>query len=231
MGTAAPTDMTTAPAMPIDAGALLTLSHWLSPAYPVGAFSFSHGLDWAVQAGDVADSGSFADWLGDVLAHGAGRNDAILLALAWQCDGAAAALTEVDTLARALAPSSERLVETAEPGDAFCRTTSAIWPVSPNTLTYPVAVGAAARSLDIGLHDTLVLFLQGLAGNLTAAAIRRVPLGQTDAHSVLAAQAPLLTKIADAACQATADDLGGCCFLADIASMRHETQYSRMFRS
>ena len=230
MATGGPIPTTTGTAMPTDPAALLTLTQWLSPAYPVGAFSYSHGLEWAVQDGTVHDAASFQDWLCQVLTHGSGRNDAILLAAAWAAD-TDDALRGIDDLARALAPSRERALETEAQGAAFARTTSDIWPAALPDLCYPVAVGAAARAMDLPLQDTLLMYLHGFAGNLTSAAIRLVPLGQTEGQAALAALSSLCAEIACDAITSTLDDLGSCTFAADIASMKHETQYSRLFRS
>ncbi len=216
--------------MTTDPAALLTLAQWMSPAYPVGAFSYSHGLEWAVQSDEVTDAGSFQAWLTDVLEHGAGRNDAILLAAAFK-DPAPEALAELDALAAAMSPSPERRLETVQQGAAFCRTTAAVWPAELQDLAYPVAVGAAAGLAGLPLAETLVFYLHGFASNLTSAAIRLVPLGQTEGQRALAALAPLCERLAAEAQSGTIDDLGGASFLADIASMNHETQYSRLFRS
>ncbi len=219
--------------MPTDAAplpALLTLAQWLSPAFPVGAFSFSHGLEWAVEAGEVTDAASFQGWLDAILTHGAGRNDAILLVAAYRAQGHET-LAEIDATARALAPSRERLTETAQQGDAFARTACAIWPLALHALTYPVAVGAAARAMDLPLTDTLLMYLHGFAGNLTSGATRLVPLGQTAAQAALAAVAPVCSDIAAQAQTQSIDDLGACSFMADIDSMKHETQHSRLFQS
>lgn len=215
--------------MPTDPTTLLTLAQWLSPAFPVGGFSYSHGLEWAVDGGDVADVPGFQDWLSAVLKDGAGRNDAILLVAAYHAEGDAVA--PIDALARALAPSRERLTETAQQGAAFARTVSQIWPAALPDLTYPVAVGVAARAMGLPLAETLVFYLHGFASNLTSAAIRLIPLGQTDGQAVLAAVAPLCADIAAQAQRQTIDDLGASTFMADIASMKHETQYSRLFQS
>lgn len=178
----------------------------------------------------MTDSQEFCNWLSAMLLDGAGRNDAILLVAAYRALGREP-LAEIDALARALAPSRERLTETAQQGDAFGRTTCAIWPVSLQSLTYPVAVGAAARAMNLPLADTLLMYLHGFASNLTSGATRLVPLGQTAAQAALAAVAPLCFDIAARAQTQTIDDLGACTFLADIATMKHETQYSRLFQS
>ncbi|MEP3331480.1 urease accessory protein UreF [Sedimentitalea sp.] len=224
MGMAAPIPM------PTDTAALLTLAQWLSPSYPVGAFSYSHGLEWAVECGDVSDAPSFQGWLTDILTHGSGQSDAILLATAYGASDAAT-IAEIDATARALAPSRERLMETTLQGTAFAILTSDIWPAPLSDLCYPVAIGAAARMLGLPLGETLAMYLHAFAGNLTSAAIRLVPLGQTEGQAALAAVAPLCETLAITAQTQTLDDIGSCCFAADIASMKHETQYSRLFRS
>lgn len=221
MGTGAPIPMRT------DPNALLTLSQWLSPAYPVGAFSYSHGLEWAVAQGDVHDRASFSLWLRDILHYGAGRSDAILLADAYRADNA----VETDALARALAPSRERLAETVNQGAAFARATAPIWETPPEDLCYPVAVGVAAKVCGLPLRDTLALFLHAFAGNLSSAAMRLVPLGQSDGQAVLAECAPLCLSLAEAAMEASPDDIGSCVLAADIGAMKHETQATRLFQS
>lgn len=210
---------------------LVTLMQWLSPSYPVGGFSYSHGLEWAVAAGDVTDAGEFQAWLADVLEYGSGRNDAILLAAAYRAQDAAA-LAHVDAVARALAPSAERLLETTAQGAAFVRTTAEIWGMDLPVLSYPVAVGRAAALIGVGLEQVLPLYLHGFASNLTGAAMRLVPLGQTEGQRLLAAMTPLCDILAQEALAGDGlDDLGGCTVMADVAAMKHETQYTRLFRS
>lgn len=214
----------------LDSAALLTLTQWLSPSFPIGAFSYSHGLEYAVHSGSVADSAGFEAWIMQMLRHGAGRNDAILVCAAYHAAGSAE-LADVDALARALCPSSERLLETVEQGAAFAATTSDVWGLNLPPLSLPAAVGAAAAARRIPLDPTLRLYLHAMAGNLTSAAIRLIPLGQTEGQRVLAGLSDLVDTLAEEAQAATLDDLGATAFAIDIASMRHETQYSRMFRS
>lgn len=219
--------------MPIDTfdeTALLTLAQWFSPSFPVGAFSYSHGLEWAVHVGDVSTVNDFQTWLSDAITCGSGRNDLILLAETYRA-GPDAHLDELDALARALCPSAERLLETCQQGAAFSQAVSGIWTLDLGDLTYPVAVGAAARRAHLPLDQTARFFLHAFAGNLTSAAIRLVPLGQTEGQTALAALTPLINETATLALSQTRDHLGSTAFLIDIASMRHETQYSRMFRS
>lgn len=209
---------------------ILTLAQWLSPAFPVGAFTYSHGLEALVEAGTVHDAASFLAWLIDTIQHGAGQNDVILLAHAYNAD-TVETLTEIDAFARALAPSAERLLETDKQGAAFARTASAIHDLDLTALTYPVAVGRAARLQNLPFRDTARLFLHAFAANLTSAATRLVPLGQTEAQATLTAVAPLCQDVADQAVTLSLDDIAASTFASDIASMRHETQYSRLFRS
>jgi urease accessory protein len=209
---------------------ILTLAQWLSPAFPVGAFAYSHGLEAATQAGWVTSGATLAEWLEDVIAHGSGRNDCILLRAAYDAEGPQE-LAEVDAMAKAVAASGERQLEQALQGAAFCKTTGAIWGGEVVAYLYPVAVGAAAAKLRIDPTLTAALYLQAVTSNLISAAQRLMPLGQTEGQAVLAALTPLCEETAKAAMTLTCDDLQSTAFLSDIAAMRHETQQPRIFRS
>ncbi|MBY8974627.1 urease accessory protein UreF [Rhodobacteraceae bacterium NNCM2] len=207
--------------------ALLKLHAWLSPGYPVGAYTYSHGLERAVEDGVVTSAPALAAWVEDCLTRGAGRSDAILLAHAWRApedDGIA-------ELALALTPSAERLLEAEAQGAAFAQVTGDAWgePVAP--APYPVAVGRAAAAHRVPLAETLQVYLQAFAANLVSAAVRLVPLGQTEGQRVLAGLSPIIAALAEEAAAAPLDQIGGCAIGADIASMRHETQNVRLFRS
>jgi len=221
----------------------LPLLVWLSPSFPIGAFAYSHGLEWAQEAGDVRDAASLEAWLADLLAHGAGRNDAILLAEAFRAasaddDGALLAAAE---LALALASSTERRLETTTQGDAFLLAIARSWPCETATrlrdkildgpIAYPVAVGTAAAGHAVPLPDLLRASLLAFVSNLVSAAIRLGIVGQTDGQRVLAALIPAVEGLAAEALDLTLDDLGGAAFRSDLAALRHETQYTRLFRS
>lgn len=210
--------------------ALHKLTQWLSPSYPVGAFSYSHGLEWAISQGEVGNPAQLQDWLTDILNHGAGRNDAILLAHAYRADDPAD-LAEVAELAMAFNPSKERLLETTAQGAAFAKTTRTVWPADLPDMPYPVAVGAAARQHDLPLEETTALYLHAFIANLVSAAVRFMPLGQTDGQLVLSSMTQTIDQTAEAALRANLDDLGGCAVRADMASMLHETLYTRIFRT
>nr|WP_132807091.1 urease accessory protein UreF [Tepidamorphus gemmatus] len=220
-----------------DAAALYRLMAWLSPAYPVGAFSHSHGLEWEVEAGNVCDAQGLSRWIGDILRHGGGRQDAILLAATWRAirGGDAAGLAMIAELAAALSPSRERRTETLSQGRAFALATEAAWPAGvgedPADLAYPVAVGLAAARHGIALEPALVAYLHAFAANLVSAGVRLVPLGQTDGQRAIARLEPVVAAVAAEAMAADLEVIGGCALLADIASMRHETQYTRLFRT
>lgn len=205
----------------------MLLAAWLSPAYPVGAFSYSHGFETAIADGAIRDAATLEAWIADTLAHGAGRQDAILLAHAWRDP----ADEDVADLARALAPSAERRLETEAQGAAFAATTAAAWGPEAAPAPYPVALGRAAARHGVALETTAALYLQAFASNLVSAGVRLVPLGQTDGQRVLAALGPLIRAVAADAIEAPLDALGTACFLGDIAAMRHETQDVRLFRS
>lgn len=215
--------------MPTATEARITLAQWLSPAYPTGGFAWSHGLETEVAEGRVTDGASFAAWLADVLDHGLGRTDAVLLAEAWRA--APDDLAALDAEARAFAPSAERLAETAGQGAAFARTTAAVWNMDLPAATQPVALGHAAARAGIPLHETLALYLHAVAATLAGAAQRLVPLGQTAAQDALAGVTPLCARLAEEAAALTRDDLSSAAWAADIAAMRHETLQPRLFRS
>jgi urease accessory protein len=207
--------------------ALLTLAQWLSPAYPVGAFAYSHGLEQAITAHKVTDPTSLQDWVADVLRFGGGRNDALLLAAAYRAEDPRA----IDATARALAASQERLLETQAQGAAFSKTTRDTWGLDLPDLCYPVAVGRAAALAQLPLTDTSALFLQAFASTLVSVGQRLIPIGQTDAQQAIRDLAPLCLEIADETQDGDLDALSSTTFLADVAAMRHETQSTRIFRT
>ena len=216
---------------------LTKLLTWLSPAFPTGAYAYSHALEWAVEAGDVRNETDLLAWLGDVLRHGSGRADAILLRHAHAArDGAA--LAAVAELAAAVQPGRERRAETLGQGDAFA-IAAEVWGAplltalraSGQSIAYPVAVGALAAAHGVAADPAALAFLHGFAANLVSAAVRLVPLGQTAGLRVQSALEPVIREVAEATRGATLDDLGGACFRSDIAAMRHETQYTRLFRT
>jgi urease accessory protein len=215
---------------------------WLSPAYPVGAFSYSSGIEWAVEAGDIKDAETLRQWLAAMLGAGSGFCDAVLFVHTHRAvaDGDDAALRDVAALAAALVSSKERFLETTAQGRAFLETTKAAWScpalmrlqdVWAGPVALPIAVAAACAGHGIPCGPVLGGFLQALAANWISAGVRLVPLGQTDGQRVLAALEATAAMTAQRALTTPVDEIGSATFRADLASMRHETQYTRLFRS
>lgn len=223
----------------LDAEALALLHAWLSPGYPTGAFAYSHGLEQAIADGQIRDAASLEAWLSDILLHGAGRSEALLVAEAWSAPEDPGPAER----ALALAASAERRHETLAQGAAFLSVTEAVWTGSLTgadeaSVAYPVALGRAARRVGVPLAPLLPLVLQAFVSNLVSAAVRFVPLGQTEGQQVLRALLPLCRQVADEARAAAArcsetplDAHGTACFRSDIAAMRHETLETRVFRT
>jgi len=225
-----------------DPAELYRLMAWLSPAYPVGAFSYSSGIEWAVEAGDITDAATLERWLAVMIADGGGFCDGVFMVHAHRAiaDGDDAALRRVAELTAAFAPSKERHLETTAQGRAFLDTTRAAWPCAAldrlavlwdGAIALPVAVGVASAGHGIALGAVLPAYLHALTANLISSGVRLIPLGQTDGQRVLAALEPVVAATAERALETKLDDAGSAAFRADLASMRHETQYTRLFRS
>jgi urease accessory protein len=225
-----------------EAAALYRLMTWLSPSFPVGAFSYSSGIEWAVQAGDIVDAATLRDWLAAMLAQGPGFCDGVFLAHAHRAASSRddAGLREIAELAAAFAPSRERHLETSAQGRAFVDIARAAWNCDgldrmvaccDGITIYPVAVGVVSAAHAIPLAPTIQAFLHALTSNWISAGARLIPLGQTDSQRVLASLEPAVVSTTKRALQASLDELGSATFRADLASMRHETQYTRLFRS
>ena len=264
---------------------LYRLLAWLSPAFPIGAFSYSHGLEAAVADGTVRDRKSLEAWVAAIVAHGSGRVDADILRAAYSAAAAGdlAALADANRRGVAYRASAELSLESAQQGAAFLATCRAAWPepfmsvwksgsrckalpldggglgggdpsdppelatTSPPPRPSPIkgegaaavddgachsaAFGAAAARAGIALDDALVGYLQAFAGNLVSAGLRLGVVGQTDGQRILAALEPVVAGAAAAAIGRDPTDFGAATFAADLASMAHETQYTRLFRS
>ena len=225
-----------------EGAALYRLMTWLSPAFPVGAFSYSSGIEWAVEAGDITDAATLQSWLSSMLADGPGFCDGVFLAHAHRaaCRADDVMLREVVELAAAFAPSRERHLETTAQGRAFIEISTSAWncdelerlvAICSGAIAYPVAVGIVSAAHRIPLAATMHGFLHAVTSNWISAGARLIPLGQTDSQRVLSALEPVVVATGARALQAALDDVGGASFRVDLASMRHETQYTRLFRS
>ena len=219
------------PSAGADPTALLTLTQWLSPAFPLGSFAYSHGLETEIAAGRVQDADSLRAWVSVVLSEGAGRADATLLAHALRAGGDAARLTDLADLARALAPSRERWVETEAQGRALTLTVNAMTGAARPPMALPVALGAAAADLDLPVTQVIALYLHSFAANLVQAGVRFVPLGQTEGQAALAALHPDVVALAAACADAPLDMIATGAFGADLAAMEHEVLEVRIFKT
>ena len=207
---------------------LMRLHQIVSPAFPIGSFAWSQGLETAILRGDVAGPGAVADWCHSVLTAGSGRCDAILLALARR---SGADLHTLATEARALATSARRLTETLEQGAAFAGLARALGATDLPAAPLPVVVGAATRGLDVPTGIVTGYYLQGVAAQIVSAAVRFLPMGQRDGQRILHDLTQPLSALAMACAAAELTDLWTFTPGADLAIMEHETQDVRIFRS
>jgi urease accessory protein len=225
-----------------EAAALYRLMTWLSPSFPVGAFAYSSGIEWAVETGDISDPSSLEAWLDSMLTVGPGFCDGVFLTQAHRAasSGDDPALSEIAELAGAFASSRERWLETSMQGRAFVDIARAAWNIASldrlvaccgSMIVYPVAVGIVSAAHRIPLQPTIHAFLHAVTCNWISAAARLVPLGQTDSQRVLAKLEQAVTKTASRALKASLEEIGSATFRTDLASMRHEAQYTRLFRS
>ena len=217
---------------------LYRLLSWLSPNYPVGAFAYSHGLEYAVETGQVKNADNLVDWMETVLLHGSGRIDGVLFREAYQAVERENwdRLDYIAELGTAFQPTSEIALESRSQGEAFLSATAKAWPApafdrTPEDIVYNVAVGFACAAHGIGLQAGIGAYFHGFAANLVSAGVRLIPLGQSDGQAALAALDPVVAKAETNAMTMELDDIGSAAPLLDLASMQHETQYSRLFRS
>ncbi|MGP9789275.1 urease accessory protein UreF [Roseinatronobacter sp. NSM] len=208
--------------------AALTLVQWLSPAFPTGAFAYSHGLEQVIADGCVHDADSLRDWLADVVQFGTGWQDAVLMAHALR-DGADT--DALDALCTALQPCAERLQEAREQGASFTRTLGTMTGTPRPARALPLAVAEAARPLDLPAADVIALYLQAFSSNLVTMGVKHIPLGQTAGQKVLADLLAIIISVASRAETAELDALANSCLAADLAAMRHETKETRLYRT
>lgn len=224
---------------------LLRVMAWFSPSFPVGAFSYSHGLEYAVEAGLVDSRESLIDWTEGAIARGAGRVDAALFCAAYAAVAADDDAELVWAIERgdAMRATRELAAESIGQGEAFLETIRTTWPHGvldrlaeaardeQRRLAYPVAAGAVTAAHSVPAAVALPAYLHGMAANLISAGMRLIPLGQTDGQRAIAALEPVILAAADAALMRPRCDLGSAAPVIDWASMQHETQYTRLFRS
>ena len=229
----------------VPALALLRLQSWLSPAFPTGSYSYSHGLEWAVEAGHIHDRDSLVDWLEADLSYGSGRNEAIFFSQAWRCatDNDRAKLFEIAELASAFRATSEFALESSQQAAACLAMLRQVWPdrlldwlaevLRESNVQPAVSVVLGIRSARQGIPASLALpaFLLSYIASLVAAGVRLIPLGQTDGQRAIAGLEEAVLAASAQAEKATMNDLGSAALMVDLASIAHETQYTRLCRS
>lgn len=221
--------------------ALFQLLAWSSPAYPIGAFSYSHGLEWAVETSAVTNLRTLLDYVNAVLSRGGAWIDAVLFAHTWRAAPNETALDGVSELAAAFRGSAETALESRQQGAAFLDVTRKAWPHptleafaqrnAGRPLAHCVAVALTCAAHNIPLTPALHAYLHAVAANLVSAGARLIPLGQTQAQIAIAQLSPVLTEVIDRALTTGLDDLGTSAPAVELCSLRHETQYTRLFRS
>jgi urease accessory protein len=221
-----------------DQPALFKLLSWLSPNYPVGAFSYSHGLEQAIEAGHVSNANTLECWIEAVLLYETGRIDGPLFREAYSCADKNdwASLSEIAALGAAFQSTAEFALESKSQGDAFIKATKTAWPAEAldflgNGTIYPIAVAVACATHSISLADGLTGYFHAFAANLVSAGVRLVPLGQSDGQLTLSALEPIVVAACDYALSCPLTEIGSAAPILDLNSMTHETQYSRLFRS
>ena len=225
--------------------ALMRQQSWLSPAFPIGSYSYSHGIEWAVEAKHIQDRKSLVDWLEADLCYGSGRNEKIFFTEAWRAGTKTdhERLLEIAELAAAFRGTSEFALESSQQGAACLATLRAVWPdyildwfsdvlrergISP---ALAVVLGIRSARQGIALSLACAAFLQSYIANLVTAGVRLIPLGQTDGQLAIAELEEAMLAASEQTNECTINDLGSAGFMVDLASMAHETQYTRLFRS
>lgn len=230
---------------PLTDTALLQLMTWLSPAFPVGGYVYSHGIEFAVEGGRVTDEATLTRWIDAILCHGAGRIDSVFFVQAWQAvmNGGDLALFELVERGDAMRGTSELALEGTAQGEAFIQTVSQTWRSNDleniikklaeinRPLTYPIAVAIVAAAAAIPLRPALLVYSQAFVANLISAGVRLVPLGQIAGQRTTESLKPTILRSVEEALNADMNDLGTAAPLIDWTSIKHETQYSRLFRS
>jgi len=212
---------------------------WLSPSFPVGSFAYSQGLEAVVDQGYVHDRATMREWLIAVVRHGSLKNDLIVISLVMRAERQSE-IGEWSELSAALQPSAERALEALDQGRSFVAAYRAGWvdqtpapdifeTIEP--VTYPVALAIAARAHRLHQIATLESYAIAFCNNLLSAAIRLSVIGQFDSQRLIAKLVPTIRDAAKSAASATANQLGSATYGADLASMVHETQTTRLFRS
>jgi urease accessory protein len=222
--------------------ALYQLMAWNSPAYPTGAFSYSHGLEWAVEEGSVKNVEQLVHFVEAVLRRGGGWVDAVLFAHTWRAASLGEqAVDEISELGAAFRGTAETALESLQQGSAFLQITRQAWPHpaldgfarrhAGRGVAHSVVAGLTCCVHGIALQPALSAYLQAVAANLVSAGVRLIPLGQTHGQLAVARLLPVIESVTEQAVRVELEDLGTAAPGLERCSALHETQYTRLFRS
>ena len=206
---------------------LITVMQWMSPAFPIGAFAYSHGLEWAIDKGSVSNGEKLHKWITDLIEYGSLRTDAIFISLILRGHDP----NEMNELAMALCPAGERLLETKLQGSAFAKVIKNVWQQDIGELSLPIAVALAAKNQSIEQNLILPAYLHAFCSNLISVAIRLIPIGQTEGQRIMAELSSKILNLVQTASESEIDDLNSACFLSDVSGMEHEHLEPRIFKT
>ena len=205
----------------------MTVMQWMSPAFPIGAFAYSHGLEWAIDKDHVSNGEKLQKWITDLLEYGSLRTDAIFISLILRGHDA----KKMNELSMALCPAGERLLETKLQGSAFAKVIEDVWQQDIGELSLPIAVALAAKNKSIEQDLILPAYLHAFCSNLISAAIRLIPIGQTEGQSIMLELYTTISDLVQTASESEIDDLNSACFFSDVSAMEHEYLQPRIFKT
>ena len=205
----------------------MTVMQWMSPAFPIGAFAYSHGLEWAIDKDHVSNGEKLQKWITDLLEYGSLRTDAIFISLILRGHD----VRKMNELSMALCPAGERLLETKLQGSAFAKVIEDVWQQDIGELSLPIAVALAAKNQSIEQDLILPAYLHAFCSNLISAAIRLIPIGQTEGQLIMLELYTTISDLVQTASESEIDDLNSACFFSDVSAMEHEYLQPRIFKT
>ncbi len=205
----------------------MTVMQWMSPAFPIGAFAYSHGLEWAIDKGHVSNGEKLQKWITDLLEYGSLRTDAIFISLILRGHD----VRKMNELSMALCPAGERLLETKLQGSAFAKVIEDVWQQDIGELSLPIAVALASKNQSIEQDLILPAYLYAFCSNLISAAIRLIPIGQTEGQRIMLELYQTISDLVQTASESEIDDLNSACFFSDVSAMEHEYLQPRIFKT
>ena len=205
----------------------MTVMQWMSPAFPIGAFAYSHGLEWAIDKDHVSNGEKLQKWITDLLEYGSLRTDAIFISLILRGHD----IRKMNELSMALCPAGERLLETKLQGSAFAKVIEDVWQQDIGELSLPIAVALAAKNQSIEQDLILPAYLHAFCSNLISAAVRLIPIGQTEGQRIMLELYTTISDLVQTASESEIDDLNSACFFSDVSAMEHEYLQPRIFKT